>query len=279
MMNKDVIVTYRRTQLRDIPVEFLVPGYYQPRQQFSQDGLDSLAQTIERIGILEPLAVRVLSTSPERYEIIAGERRFRAAMQVGLATVPCVISNYSDEEAAQIALIENTCREDLNPMSKAKAMQRLIDEFDYTHEQLGNILGIKRATVTNQLRLLTLDPRIQVWIYQGELAESHGKVLAGVPLEKQYELAYESIRQGWSVYLLDQAVSSWRAKKPMKGKSPRQQCAKLATIEQQLSLQLGCPIAIKVKQNEAGYFRIDFSDATHMQQVIDKLAWPKRTES
>lgn len=275
-MKTDVILTYRKTQLLEIPLEFLETGTYQPRQAFSKEGLESLAQTIRHIGILEPLAVRKINSHKDRYEIIAGERRFRAAKLVGLATLPCVVGNYSDEEAAQIALIENTSREDLNPISKARAMKRLIEEFHYTHEQLGSILGMERSMISNQLRLLKLDPRIQVWIYQGHLSEGHGKVLAGVAYEKQYLLAHKSIRQSLSVRMLEKDIETSQKKKKQDA-NLSETCStveptEIKKLEYELSLKLGTPVTVKMKENGSGYFRIDFAHAKNMQEISDKLA-------
>ena len=274
-MNTDVTLTYRKTELLDIPLEHLQPGAYQPRQEFSKEGLESLAQTIRQIGILEPLAVRKLQGKSTHYEIIAGERRFRAAKLAGLPTVPCIVGRYSDEESAQCALIENTCREALNPISKARAMHRLIKEFQYTHDQLAAILGVSRCMVTNQLRLLKLDPRIQVWIYQGHLSEGHGKVLAGVPYEEQYLLAHKSIRRSWSVSLLGKEVESTQNKPTKKSQQPdissTVEHKKLKELESMLSAKLGTPVLMKIKPDSSGYFRIDFTQAESMEAIIKQL--------
>jgi ParB family chromosome partitioning protein len=128
--------------LKEIPIDMLHSGIYQPRNAFSEEALEALSKTIAQVGILEPLIVRASQTFANKFEIVAGERRWRAAQRAELTVVPCLISNYTNEQAAQIALIENTCREVLNPIEEAHAMQRLTDEFGYTHDQVSMLLGV-----------------------------------------------------------------------------------------------------------------------------------------
>lgn len=269
-MEPNVIITYRKTQLRDIAITELAPGPYQPRQQFSKEGLETLAQTIRQVGILEPLVVRPGPTAGH-YEIVAGERRWRAASLVGLSTVPCLVSTYSDEQSAQIALIENTCREALNPIAEAQAMQRLIQEFKYTHEELAAILGMNRVHVTHHLRLLKLDARIQVWLAQGALSEGQGKMLAGLPLDQQYRLAYQSLQQGWSTRLLDKAIKALNTQKPAIEPTPARQ--QLDQVEQQLTEQLSSPVKISLTRQQSGYVRLAFADLQQLQALLVKLGY------
>lgn len=199
--------------LKEIPIDMLHSGTYQPRNDFSEKALNSLSKTIAQVGILEPLIVRASQKYTEKFEIVAGERRWRAAQHAGLTVVPCLISNYTNEQAAQIALIENTCREALNPIEEARAMQRLTDEFRYTHDEVSRLLGVSRSHVTNLLRLLRMDGRVQHWLRQGDLSEGHGKLLAGIPYEKQYYYAYHAIKKEWSVRTLDEAIKAGEDKK------------------------------------------------------------------
>jgi ParB family transcriptional regulator, chromosome partitioning protein len=256
--------------LKDIAIDKLHSGTYQPRDAFSEESLSSLAQTIEQLGVLEPLIVRVSTSKPDHFEIIAGERRFRAAKLAGLTVVPCLLANYSNEQAAQIALIENTAREALNPIAEAIAMQRLADEFGYTHEEIGLLLGMSRTHVTNLLRLLKLDGRIQHWMKQGHLSEGHGKLLAGLPYEKQYWYAYYAIKKEWSVSTLDDAIKVGEDKKLAASKT-RKSAQPTSPIEKQLTGQFGFPLKVIINKNDAGYFRIPFHDRAHMQVILDKL--------
>lgn len=250
-------------------VILLHSGTYQPRDSFSEEPLDALSKTIAQVGVLEPLIVRLSSQCPGHFEIIAGERRHRAAQRAGLSTVPCLLSNYSNEQAAQIALIENISREGLNPIAEALAMQRLATEFSYTHDEIADLLGIARTQVTNMLRLLKLDAPIQHFMKQGALSESHGKILAGLPLEKQYWFAYEAIKKEWSVSTLDNAI---KTEGDTKQKTvPKKPFEFSSTIEQKVSEQLGFPVNLTINKNEGGCFRIHFQDREHMQKILEKL--------
>jgi ParB family chromosome partitioning protein len=253
--------------LQDIEIDKLHSGTYQPRDVFSEESLSSLAQTIEQLGVLEPLIVRTSQAQPEHFEIIAGERRFRAAKLAGLTVIPCLLANYSNEQAAQIALIENTAREALNPIAEAFAMQLLANEFGYTHEEIGLLLGMSRTHVTNLLRLLKLDGRIQHWMKQGHLSEGHGKLLAGLPYEKQYWYAYYAIKKEWSVGTLDDAIKAGEDKNTQARKS-----AQLTSpLEKKLAEQFGFPMKVAINKNDTGYFRIPFHNRAHMQTILDKF--------
>jgi ParB family transcriptional regulator, chromosome partitioning protein len=261
---------FSKAVLKDIAIERLHSGTYQPRDTFSEEAIASLSKTIAQLGVLEPLIVRASTKNHEHFEIVAGERRFRAAKLAGLAVVPCLLSNYTNEQAAQIALIENTHREALNPIAEALAMKRLATEFRYTHDEIGLLLGTSRSHVTNLLRLLSLDARIQYWMKQGHLSEGHGKLLAGLPLEKQYWYAYEAIKKGWSVHVLDQAIKALGNKKLEPSKN-RQTANPTSPLEKQISEQFGYPIKITLNKNETGCFRIHFHDSEHMQKILEKL--------
>ena len=256
--------------MQDIAIALLHSGTYQPRDTFSEDALDSLSKTIEQLGVLEPLIVRASTSHENQFEIIAGERRFRAAKLAGLTQVPCLVSNYSNEQAAQVALIENTAREALNPIAEALAVKRLTEEFQYTHEEVAALLGMSRVQVTNLLRLLKLDARIQHWMKQGHLSKGHGKILARLPLETQYWYAYEAIKKCWSVHVLEQAIKTLEHEKKRTNKrSPNNLPA--AQLEAKLTEQLGYPIKVSLNNNDTGYFRLHFHDKAHMQKILETL--------
>jgi ParB family transcriptional regulator, chromosome partitioning protein len=261
---------FRKGVLKEIPIDLLHSGTYQPRHEFSEEALVSLSKTIEQLGILEPLIVRASQKYADKLEIIAGERRFRAAQRVGLTVVPCLIANYTNEQAAQIALIENTCREALNPIEEARAMQRLTDEFRYTHDEVSVLLGVSRSHVSNLLRLLRMDGRVQHWLRQGNLSEAHGKLLAGIPYEKQYEYAYHTIKKEWSVRALDEAIKAEEDKK-LAASRARKSSQPISSLEKKLTEQFGFPMKVTINKNETGYFRIPFHDQAHMQIILDKL--------
>lgn len=256
--------------LKEIPIDMLHSGTYQPRNDFSEEALEILSKTIAQVGILEPLIVRTSQKSAEKFEIVAGERRWRAAQRAGLTAVPCLISNYTNEQAAQIALIENTCREALNPIEEAYAIQRLTDEFRYTHDEVSMLLGVSRSHVSNLLRLLRMDGRVQHWLKQGSLSEGHGKLLAGVAYERQYWYAYHTIKQEWSVRALDEAIKA-QADKKLANKKAEQLEKPLFQLEQQLAEQFGFPMKVNINKNDSGYFRILFRDRAQMQIILNKL--------
>jgi ParB family chromosome partitioning protein len=262
---------FGKAVLKEIPIEMLHSGAYQPRDTFSEEALESLSsKTISQLGVLEPLIVRASQSHREQFEIVAGKRRWRAAKRAGLIVVPCLLSNYTNEQAAQIALIENTCREALNPIAEAFAMRRLADEFRYTHDEISVLLGISRSHVSNLLRLLNLDARIQHWMKQGHLSEGHGKILAGLPLDKQYWFAYEAIKKEWSVSVLDNAIKTSNDKKSDASKI-RKAATPTSPLERQLTEQFGFPIKITLNKNETGCFRSLFHDREHMEKIIQKL--------
>lgn len=270
MQTITIHAAFGKPLLQDIEIDKLHSGTYQPRDHFSDETLASLAKTIEQLGVLEPLIVRTSPSNPGRYEIIAGERRFRAAKLAGLTAVPCLLANYSNEQAAQIALIENTAREALNPIAEALAMQRLADEFRYTHDEISMLLGMSRSHVTNLLRLLRLDGRIQHWMKQGHLSEGHGKLLAGLPHDKQYWYAYYAIKKEWSVGTLDDAIKAQEDSKLAASKA-RKSSQPTSPFEKQLAEQFGFPMKVAIHKNEAGYFRIPFHDRAHMQTILEKF--------
>jgi len=261
---------FGKAVLQDIAVDKLHSSAYQPRDEFSEEGLASLAATIEQLGVLEPLIVRLSMQKQGHYEIVAGERRFRAAKQAGLAIVPCLLSNYTNEQAAQIALIENTCREGLNPIAEATAIKRLATEFRYDHEEIAMLLGVSRSQVSNLLRLLNLDARIQHWMKQGHLSEGHGKILAGLPEEKQYWFAYEAIKKEWSVGTLDDAIKAVDEKK-RQASIARKASPIASPIEKQLTEQFGFQMKVTINKNEAGSFRIPFHCREQMHSILEKL--------
>jgi ParB family chromosome partitioning protein len=254
--------------LEEIPIDMLHSGTYQPRHDFSEEALDSLSKTIAQVGVLEPLIVRESQKYTDKFEIVAGERRWRAAQRAGLKVVPCLISNYTNEQAAQIALIENKCREALNPIEEACAMQRLTDEFRYTHDEVSMLLGVSRSHVSNLLRLLRMDGRVQHWLRQGVLSEGHGKLLAGVPYDNQYYYAYHAIKKEWSVRTLNEAIKAGEDKKISPNKSKA--ALPMSHLEKQLAEQFGFLTKVTINKNDAGHFRIPFHDRAQMQMILDK---------
>ncbi|MEG2353872.1 MAG: nucleoid occlusion protein [Clostridium sp.] len=188
-----------------IPVDFIVPNTYQPRQYFDEESIGELAQSIASFGIIQPLTVRKISN--EKYELVAGERRFRAAKKLGLLEVPVVIVEISNSDSAVIALLENLQREDLNFLEEAEAYQNLIKEHNYTQEQLANIIGKKQSTIANKLRVLKLDKSIRDMLIENSLTERHGRALLKLPsTEVQLKVLNKVITRGFNVKKTEELV-------------------------------------------------------------------------
>ncbi len=257
---------------REISVTELRGGQYQPRHSFSEEGLKSLAETINRVGVLEPLLVRPLTSSG--YEIIAGERRWRAAQISGLKTVPCLVGYYDDEKASQIALIENVSREDLNVMDESTAISRIVEEFNYTHEEMGAILGRTRSHISNLLRLLRLDQRVQAMLMAGEIAEAHGKILAGLPLEKQYFFAQRCIEKQLSMRALSKEIkltSEKNKKGPIENNKKDKKDLDVSRLEREISDQFGHEVKFSLEKNKSGYVNIRFFNLDEFDAILEKF--------
>ena len=230
----------RQEELRDIPLELLQPGKYQPRTRMDQEALGELAASIKAQGIMQPILVRPIAG--ERYEIIAGERRWRAARIAGLATVPVLVRAVPDRQALAVSLIENIQREDLNPLEEAAGIQRLVHEFEMTHADAAEVLGRSRSAVTNLLRLLELAPPVRDLLADGKLDMGHARALLTLPVARQIELAREAAARGLSVRDVERrAIAATKAPRgPLRRPDPD-----VARLEEELSGRLGTSVQIK----------------------------------
>jgi len=196
--------------LREVPVDLRQRGRYQPRVDMRDESLAELAESIKAQGVVQPIIVRPLPSQGDgekRYEIVAGERRWRAAQLAGLHAIPAVVRDIPDESAVAVALIENIQRENLNPIEEARALSRLVEEFGLTHEDAATAVGRSRATVTNLLRLLELPRAVRTFLESRELDMGHARALLGLPTsEMQFEIAERIVKQGWSVREAEAAV-------------------------------------------------------------------------
>lgn len=196
----------RMAILRDIPVADITPNPHQPRTQFDEESLAELTASVQRIGVLQPILVRPVGTG---FELIAGERRWRAASRAGLAVIPAVVRETDDLASVEQALVENLHRQDLNALEEAAAYQQLVDDFELTHEQLAERVGKSRSAISNTLRLLGLPPTIQHLLADGKLSAGHARALLGTPDRTLQEaLARQAAEQGWSVRMTEEAVKS-----------------------------------------------------------------------
>ena len=199
------------SRLEEIPLEEIRPNPRQPREAFEDEGLGALAESIRAVGVLQPVLVR---PSGAGYELIAGERRWRAARRAGLASIPAVVREAGDSSILEQALVENLHREDLNPLEEAAGLRQLIDDFGLTHEEVGRRVGRSRAAISNALRLLSLPASVQSRLVSGQLTAGHARALLGLDSAGEQEaLAEEVVRRGWSVRATEEAVAS-RAERP-----------------------------------------------------------------
>ncbi len=193
--------------LREVPLARIRPNPFQPRNQFGEQGLSALVDSIKAVGLLQPVLVR--EVGPDEYELIAGERRYRAARRAGLQSIPALVHHADDATSLEEALVENLHREDLNPLDEAGAYQQLIEEFNLTHEEVARKVGRSRAAVTNALRLFQLPPTVQRYVRDGQLSAGHARTLLGTPDRiLQERLAAEAIQSGLSVRALEDLVRS-----------------------------------------------------------------------
>ncbi|MBN9524878.1 MAG: ParB/RepB/Spo0J family partition protein [Alphaproteobacteria bacterium] len=263
-----------------LPIEHLVPNRYQPRTRFDEDALAQLADSIREKGIIQPIVVR-RSKEAQRYEIVAGERRWRAAQRAQLHQVPVVVRDFSDAEALEIAILENIQRQDLNAVEEALAYRRLQREFNYTQEQLGQALGKSRSHIANTLRLLGLPETVRAMIADGKLTAGHARTL--VAAEQPETLARRIVAEGLNVRQAEELVAGEKSVKAG-GKSkpgaagtavaPRpDKDADTLALESSLSDQLGLKVAIALDgRGEAGELRISFKDFDQLDDLCRRLS-------
>ena len=238
--------------LREVPIDLLQRGRYQPRVDMRDDSLAELAESIKAQGVVQPIIVRPLPSQGDgekRYEIVAGERRWRAAQLAGLHAIPAVVRDIPDESAVAVALIENIQRENLNPIEEARALHRLVEEFGLTHEDAASAVGRSRTTVTNLLRLLELPRPVRTFLESRELDMGHARALLGLPTpEMQFEIAERIVKQGWSVREAEQAVRRVAGTSGDKGRGSAREAPSdpnVRRLETDLAETLGATVKIE----------------------------------
>ena len=254
-----------RKDTRSLPVAFLQPGKYQPRHTFDDEPLEALAASIKEVGVLSPILVRAIG--PDRYEIVAGERRWRAAQLAQLHDVPVLVRDLKDEQALEIAIIENVQREGLNAIDEAKAYQDLIDKFGRTQDEVARQVGKSRPHVANTLRLLKLPPQVQAWVEQGKLTAGHARTLLGVPDPEA--MARELMEGGLSVR---QAERRSESKKHPGKPAPRD--PNIVDLEASVSNALGLKVHITHrvdKGEDKGEVKIAYSSFEQLDDLIRRL--------
>lgn len=253
--------------LRMLRVNQLQPGKYQPRSYMDDAALQTLAESIKSQGIMQPILVREIAD--ERFEIIAGERRWRASQIAGLDEVPVLVRAIADEAALAMALIENIQRENLNPLEEAIGIKRLIDEFSMTHEQAAQAVGRSRVAVSNLLRLLTLSQPVQDMLMHNKLDMGHARALVGLAPAQQVMLANRIVQEDLSVRDVERV-----AKQPTQSTSKPKATGRddVAILEERLSDAIGASVSISAKANGAGTLKIQYSHLDQLDDIIAKLS-------
>jgi ParB family chromosome partitioning protein len=270
LLGADTAVPVAGGSTATVALTMLTPGRYQPRTQMDEGALAELADSIKVQGIMQPILVR--PTAAGGYEIIAGERRFRAAAMAGLDEVPVLIRDVPDEHAAAMALIENIQREDLNPLEEAQGVHRLLTEFDLTHEQAAQAIGRSRSATSNLLRLLNLAKPVQTMLMAGDIDMGHARALLAVDAAAQIQLANQVVGKRLSVRETEKLVVRMSrdfkltSTKPRKGKS-----RDVARLEEELSDTLGTTVTIRVGAKNRGQLAIAFHDLDALDGLVVRL--------
>ena len=258
-------------QLRQIPVDLIQRGKYQPRRDMREESLKDLADSIKAQGVVQPIVVRPLDE--RRFEIIAGERRWRAAQMAGLESVPAVVRDVPDRTAIAIALIENIQRADLNPLEEAEALQRLISEFQMTHQQASEAVGRSRAAVTNLLRLLELTREVQDLVRQGALEMGHARALLGLKGPAQTDAARKVVDRGLSVRDTEQLVR--RRLKELPGHAKTGQGRKadpdVRRLERELGEKLGAKVVVETGARGKGKLVIHYTSLDELDGILKHI--------
>ena len=255
--------------LKDLPIEQLQRGQYQPRVDMRQETLQELADSIKEQGLVQPICVRPIGDN--KYEIIAGERRWRASQLAGLDTITAVIKDVPDSAAIAMALIENIQRENLNPLEEAMALQRLIDEFDMTHQMAADAVGRSRAAVSNLLRLLDLHPFVKELVEARELEMGHARALLSLPGEQQKELAKMIASKGASVRETEKMVKNLLQGAEKSSAKSQKQDPNITRLEDDLGTRLNAKVALQHSTKGSGKLVIHYNNLDELDGIIEHI--------
>lgn len=258
-----------------IPIQQLVPSRIQPRRYFDETSLLELAQSIKSQGILQPIIIRKLTI--DQYEIIAGERRWRAAQKAGLEVIPGLIKELSDREAMAVALIENLQRKDLNVLEEAEALQRLMEDFQLTHQEIADTVGKSRSAISNMIRLLNLSPAIKQFLISHQLEMAHARTLLPLSSEQQLIAAEHIINQQLTVREAESYVNNLtNPNKQIKSSHKNHstiESPEVASLEQNLTIKLDTKVSIKHQSQGSGKLTIHYKDWSNLQKLLQILEW------
>lgn len=255
-------------ELRAIDVDLIQRGPWQPRNHFDEEALQELADSISTQGVVQPIVVRQTTTG-NRYEIVAGERRWRAAQKAGLSQIPAVIKCFDDQTAAAVSLIENIQRENLNPLEESTALKRLIDEFNMTHQQVADTVARSRVAVSNLLRLQDLTPEVKNLLATRQIDMGHARALLSIEGSEQSRIAKEVARKKLSVRETEALVR--RIQQPKNGVKAVKKDPDIVRLENQLSESLGAPVIIRQKPKGKGTLEISFTSLDVLDGIISRM--------
>ena len=254
-------------QSSKILISKIKPNRYQPRSHFDQQELQLLTDSVRKEGVLMPILVR---PQGDGYELIAGERRWRASQAAGLLDIPAVVRDVDDLQALELAIIENEQRDDLTAVESARAYKRLMDEFAFTQQQVAESIGVSRVQVSNLIRLLQLPESIQLWIEERKLNMGHARPLVGLNRAKAEALARECIAQGWSARQMEKEAKR-ALSETGKASSKVMLDADVAALQDELTRKLGLPVVLNCKKNGSGELKISYSQAAELDGVLKRL--------
>jgi len=260
----------KNREILDLDIKSVKPNEYQPRRIFKDSALNDLVASIKEKGVIQPIIVR--TSSDNSYELIAGERRLRAAAMAGLKVIPAIVKEAAPVEALELALIENIQREDLNPLETAEAFHRLIKDFNLTHDDLSLKVGKDRATVTNYLRILKLPTEIRKWIAEGLLSIGHAKALLQVDNQRlQLEIASKIIKSGLSVREAEALGRKSSSPSASKSKHNPSRDPQIASLEERMIQSLGTKVRLIHKSNKRGRIEIDYFSLEELDRLLEIL--------
>ncbi|MEZ8082326.1 ParB/RepB/Spo0J family partition protein [Enterovibrio norvegicus] len=263
-MNVERQEAVNHSELQQLPLAVLRPGMYQPRQEMEPEALDELAESIRAQGVIQPLVVRRVDA--QQYEIIAGERRWRASKKAGLTHVPCLVRELNDKAASAIALIENIQREDLNAMEEAEALNRLVQDFSLTHQQLAEALGKSRTTISNLLRLNGLEAGVKKLLFGRQLEMGHARALLSLEGESQIEAAVLAVNKKFTVRQIEALVKKMQA--PDVESAANQPSPQILEVQDRLADKLGTKVTLSQSQSGSGKLVISFDQNEKLMQIL-----------
>ena len=257
-------------EFQHLAIDVIQRGRYQPRTNFNLDALQELADSIKAQGVVQPIIVRPLSATPGQYELVAGERRWRAAQLAGLHRIPAIVRDIPDQEAMAVALIENIQRQDLNPIEEAKALVRLVDEFGLTHQEAADAVGRSRVSVSNLLRLLTLETDVRHMLEDGQLEMGHARAILGLESAKQMQAAREVAKKGLSVRETEQLVRSLNKPESEKAKKAGLD-PDTRRLQEDLSEKLGAKVVFQHGNNGKGKMLIHYNSIDELDGILEHI--------